>query len=58
MRPDQAAPQPEMVNAASEVLFEGTIPAVGGYGLVTAENCEERENDKQIFDARAPLLHF
>jgi hypothetical protein len=41
MRPDQAAPQPEMVNAASEVLSEGTIPAVGGYVLVTMENCEE-----------------
>jgi hypothetical protein len=32
-----------MVNAASEVLRKGTIPAAGGYGLVTAEDGEERK---------------
>ena len=32
-----------MVNAASEVLRKGTIPAADGYGLVTAENYEERK---------------
>jgi hypothetical protein len=44
---DRAAPQPEMVNAPSDVLRKGTIPAAGGYGLVTAENGEERENAKR-----------
>ncbi len=47
MRPDRAAPHSEVFNVASEVLSEGTIPAVGGYGLVTAENGEERENAKR-----------
>jgi hypothetical protein len=32
-----------MVNVASERLSEGTIPAADGYGLVTAEVCDERK---------------
>jgi hypothetical protein len=46
MRPDRAAPQLEMVNSTPEVLRKGTFPAAGGYGLVTTENGEERENGR------------
>jgi hypothetical protein len=48
MRPDRAAPQSEMVNAASERLSEGTILAADGYGLVMGENCEERETTAEL----------
>jgi hypothetical protein len=43
MTPNRAAPHPEMVNAASEVLRKGTIPAAGGYGLVTVADSEKRK---------------
>jgi hypothetical protein len=33
MRPDRAAPHPEMVGTEREALSEGTNLAAGGYGL-------------------------
>src|ERR1019366_6398627 len=37
MRPDRAAPHPEMVGTEREALSEGTIPAAGGsYGSSTS----------------------
>ena len=37
------------------MLRTGTIPEAGGYGLVTAENGEERENAKRAGPRSVPL---
>ena len=55
MRPDRAAPQPEMVNAASGVLREGTILLADGYG--PGEGGEHRGEGKRQACGDANLGH-
>ena len=43
MRPDWAAPHPEMVRAGIEMLSTGTMRVADGYGLVTLEDSEKRK---------------
>ena len=60
MRPDRTAPHSDVVNAASDVLGKGTIPAAGGYGLVRAENGEERKmaSGSTALNSRVAGSHF
>jgi hypothetical protein len=59
MRPDRAAPYSEMVGAGIELLTEGLIRLVDGYGLGTVEDGEEGKRlnfpDRQCGKLRAWL---